>query len=369
MSESRSAADLLSLTRKELDALAAALPGGREVAHALHRSAYRDARFALEELTRPEQLPVWRERLRCTWPVVAQHQVESTASGAIEKVALRDEHGLEYECVRVPMGREREALCLSTQVGCAMACQFCETGRMGRLRNLRADEIVAQVVLARARLGWRPTQLVFMGMGEPLDNIDQLIQALHVLVDRAGLAYAQDRLTICTIGRREGLLALRELGWKRLNLSISLNAADNAQRASLMPATKTLPLEELQALLIAYRPRANFRLGVHWCLMPGINDSEQDAQRIAQWCAPLGRVLVQVIPYNPGTAPITRAPTEAEIVNFVGWLRERRVPVRRRITKGRELMAACGQLGNAALRRSTRRSGSAAPSVLGNEPS
>ncbi|MBL8901009.1 MAG: radical SAM protein [Planctomycetes bacterium] len=341
---------LLGATREELCARAATLPGGRGQAEALHRSAFREGRFEPESALPAAQAAAWREALAFDLPRVVRRECESTATGLLEKAVLADARGLEYECVRIPMGRERESICLSTQVGCAMACRFCETGLLGRLRQLSAAEIVGQVVLARAQLGWRPTQVVFMGMGEPLDNTANLIQALHVLTDRAGLGFARERLTVCTIGRREGLAALHALGWKRLNLAISLNAADDARRSELMPATRALPLQELQELLISYRPRANFRLGLHWCLLPGLNDTRDDARRLAAWCAPLGRVLVQVIPYNPGTQPITRAPSEDEIARFLGWLREEGLAVRRRITKGRGVMAACGQLGNAELR-------------------
>jgi 23S rRNA (adenine2503-C2)-methyltransferase len=341
---------ILGLTRDELAAHGAALPGGRDVAQALHRRAFEQATFEPEAVLPPERAARWRSAFSLALPRLVRRASECTPGGPVEKAVLADARGLEYECVRIPMGRGRESICLSTQVGCAMGCRFCETGLLGRLRQLGASEIVGQVVLARAQLGWRPTQVVFMGMGEPLDNTANLIQALRVLADPAGLAFAQERLTVCTIGRREGLHALHELGWKRLNLAISLNAADDALRAELMPATRALPLAELQELLVAYRPRANFRLGLHWCLLPGLNDTREQAERIARWCAPLGRVLVQVIPYNPGTRPSTRAPSEAEVARFVDWLRELGVPARRRVIKGRSVMAACGQLGNPSLR-------------------
>ena len=107
----------------------------------------------------------------------------------------------------------------------------------------------------------------------------------------------------------------------------------------------------MQDVLRRMRPRRNWQLGIHWCLMPGINDRAADAAAIAAFCAPLGRVMVHLIPYNPGSVPLTRAPTEDEVVRFVGRLREHGLPVRRRITKGRSVMAACGQLGDRGLRR------------------
>ena len=130
-----------------------------------------------------------------------------------------------------------------------------------------------------------------------------------------------------------------------MNLSLSLNVADDARRKALMPIAKRFTLADLQDALIAIRPRRNWQLGIHVCLMPGINDSRDDARAIAAFCRPLGRVMVHVIPYNPGSRPLTRAPSETEIARFVGWLRDEDLPVRRRITKGRSVMAACGQLG------------------------
>jgi 23S rRNA (adenine2503-C2)-methyltransferase len=149
----------------------------------------------------------------------------------------------------------------------------------------------------------------------------------------------------------DGIRKLAAAGFKRLNLSVSLNAPDDALRSSLMPVNRTVSLAELHATLVADRPRDNFAFGVNYCLMPGINDAPEHAAGIARFCAPLGRVMVNLIPYNPGNAPLTRLPEEHEVERFVGYLREQGLPVRRRITKGRSVMAACGQLGNADLRR------------------
>jgi 23S rRNA (adenine2503-C2)-methyltransferase len=214
---------------------------------------------------------------------------------------------------------------------------------MGLLRNLTAGEIVAQVTMQR-RLS-SVDQIVFQGMGEPLDNLEALLPAMQVLTDPAGLSLAHDRLTVCTVGHVPGIDALRQLGWKRLGLSLSLNSADDDRRADLMPHSVRYSLGDIQASLIAYRQRKNMALGIHWCLLPDINNSARDADQIAQFIKPLGRTFVHVIPFNPGTEPITRAPHEHEIVTFVGMLRDRGIAVRRRITKGRSVMAGCGQLG------------------------
>lgn len=287
-------------------------------------------------------------------PQVHRILEEPGPHGITAKATLGAPDGLEYECVYLPMGRGRTTLCISTQVGCKMGCTFCETGRMGFIRQLSAAEIVGQVLLARRTPGLGFRNVVFMGMGEALDNAPAVIQALRVMTDAAGLAMAQERITVCTVGHVEGLRALRDAGFKRLNLSVSLNATTDTLRSQIMPINRRTPLLALQRALVDYRPRSNFALGVNYCLLPGVNDAPQDAERIARFCAPLGRVMVNLIPYNPGTAPITRAPTEQEIVAFVEQIRAAGLPVRRRVTKGRDVMAACGQLGNVALRKRPR---------------
>ncbi|HEY2735445.1 MAG TPA: radical SAM protein, partial [Polyangiales bacterium] len=257
--------------------------------------------------------------------------------------------GLECECVLLPMGRERSTLCVSSQVGCKMGCRFCETARMGLLRHMTTAEIVSQLLVARHVLSWEFRNVVFMGMGEALDN-PNMIQTLRVLTDGSGLSLSQERITVCTVGRVDSIEQLRALGLRRLNLSVSLNAANDTLRSELMPVNRTTPLAQLQAALANYRPRNNFVLGVNYCLMPGKNDGHEHAREVAEFCRPLGRIMLNVIPYNPGSVPITRAPSEAEIETFIECLRAEGLPVRRRITKGRTVMAACGQLGNVQLR-------------------
>ncbi len=352
---------LLGLTRAEfLAAAQAALPVGAGVAPELYRQAFALGRFDFARLgdSVPESRQAqWRDTFAIDLLDPRRVVEEPLDLGTTAKAVFATHDGYEIETVLIPMRYHDDgsvaaySQCLSSQVGCRMGCTFCETGRMGLIRNLTAAEIVSQVVTARVRLGWQAKNLVFMGMGEALDNWDQLHQALLVLTDRSGPGYGYDKLTICTSGHAEGLRKLFALGWKRLNLSISLNSAEDRARSRMMPVNRSTGLGELQALLISYRQRRNFVLGVNYCLIPGLNDSREDATRIAAFCSPLGRCLLNLIPYNPGSAPIAPAPTEDEIVRFVGWLRTDGVSVRRRVTKGRSIMAACGQLGNVELRR------------------
>ena len=350
--------DLLGLTSDELRAAAdLVLPSGVGIADRLYPLAFREGRLAVEDFpVSTASADAWRQHFHVGLLEVVRTVEEDTPSGITAKAVLRLHDGYEVECVRIPMRRDDDGhmdftLCLSSQVGCKMGCTFCETGRMGLIRHLTAAEILSQVVTTRAKLGWEPKNLVFMGMGEALDNADNVLQALRVLADKRGLHYSHERLTVCTSGHGEGIARLAALGWKRLNLSISLNGADDVTRSAVMPVNRKTPLAELQRILAAYPQRRNFTLGVNWCLLPGINDRREDAAHIAAFCRPLGRVLVNVIPYNPGTLPLTRAPSEDEVVQFIAWLRDEGLPVRRRITKGRTIMAACGQLGNPDVRK------------------
>lgn len=345
--------DLLALCRDELAAAAAARVGkGSGKAGAVFRAATTAGTFAPEQHGLSARASaLWREHFALRLPVVERQIEETGRHGEVtRKFALRLSDGARVECVHVPLGGYRQdgpptrsSLCLSTQVGCARACAFCETGRLGLLRNLDAGEIVGQYAAVR-RLGHAPTSLVFMGMGEPLDNFAGLHQALRVLTDRSGPGFAQERITVCTVGNVVGIDKLAALGWKRLCLSLSLNAADDALRRRLMPEAKA-PLSEVHAALCRYRQRDNLTFGIHYCLLPGINDGAAEAAAVADFCRGLGRVLVHVIPYNPGTVPIARAPAADEVARFVQQLRAHGLPVRQRLAKGRAVMAACGQLG------------------------
>ncbi len=332
------------------------LPRGHGFAPLAYREAVREGRFDPSRWSHASQQSRdgWRTHFTFELPQVACVREEPGPHGLTAKAVLRLADGLESEIVWIPMGRRR-ALCISSQVGCKMGCTFCETARLGLLRHLSSAEIVSQLLTARHRLGWRVDQVVFQGMGEPLDNYEAVVQALRVFTDPAGLAMGQERFSLCTVGHVPGLRRLREEGFKRIDLSFSLHAAEQRLRERLVPSARKWPLEAIHRELRAYRPRANFALGIHYCLIPTVNDRHEDARAVARFCEGLGRVLVHLIPYNPGSRPVGPPPTAHELRRFVGWLREEGLPVRTRVPKGRSVMAACGQLGNLALRETFRR--------------
>jgi 23S rRNA (adenine2503-C2)-methyltransferase len=346
--------DILGLTADEFVRLAEErLSSGAGVALRVYRRVILDGRFEPEAFGLKQfSAARYHEHFFLRLPRLVRTIEEPADTGDMTVKAVLETHdGLEIECVRIPMGGDRFTLCVSSQVGCKLACRFCETGRMGLLRSLTAGEIVSQLIVGRTVLGWRIRNIVFMGMGEPLDNTDQLLRALAVLNDHKGLHYGQQRIRVCTVGQPEGISRLGALGWRRMDLSISLNAATDEKRTQLMPVNKAVPLAVLQRSLMDYPRRRNFVFGINYCLMPGLNDAREDAAAVAAFCRPIGRVLVNVIPYNPGSRPITTTPSEPSIEQFMAWLEAEGLPVRRRITKGRSVMAACGQLGNVDLRK------------------
>jgi len=344
--------DVLGLASTELiDAARRLLPFGSGAAGRLYARALATGRLEPEAFGLSDaSCRAWRGAFDVGLLAVHRTVEEEGEHGATVKAVLATRDGHEIECVRIPVpapsgSAPRATLCVSSQVGCRMGCAFCETGRAGLVRGLRAAEIVSQVVTTRATLGWNFRNVVFMGMGEPLDNLEELARALRVLTDMRGLRFPAERLTVCTAGEADGIRGLRALGMRRLNLSVSLNAADDATRGRLMPVNRRTDLNALAAALAAYPQRRSFVLGVNWCLLPGINDSEADAREAAEWCAKVGRVYVNVIPYNPGTRPLCRAPTAAETEQFLARLRAAGLEAGPRSARGGSIMAGCGQLG------------------------
>lgn len=280
-----------------------------------------------------------------------------TSGGTIKfTMSLNDGH--ETESVLIPMrardGSTTRTLCVSSQVGCAMGCTFCETGQMGLVRNLSASEIVAQWFAATHELGETVKNIVFMGMGEPMDNLDEVIKAIRTLVDHNGPSIPSAKISVSTVGRIDGINRLAELvrepGFHRLNLAVSVNAPDDRIRTELMPINKAMNLEALRKALLAFPLRRGAALLIEYVLIPGVNDSNDHCDRLCDWLAPL-RCSLNVIPYNPRRDSPWPAPDEGDVDRFITRAISNGQFVKRRGTKGRDLMAACGQLGNPGIRR------------------
>jgi 23S rRNA (adenine2503-C2)-methyltransferase len=232
--------------------------------------------------------------------------------------------------------RERWTICLSSQVGCARGCVFCETGRLGLVRNLSAAEIVSQYAIAARHLGFAPRNVVFMGMGEPLDNLDEVLAAIAVLREPAGFAVPERRITVSTVGivpRMDELMART-----RANLAVSLHAIDAATRLSLLPVARRWPLSDLRDA-IARSPRTVL---LQWTLIRGVNDSDRDADALAEFATGLD-ARVNLIPLNPGPGP-QEAPPLARCRAFQRRLLSRGVRALLRLPHGQSVGGACGQL-------------------------
>lgn len=279
--------------------------------------------------------------------------VRSLRDGGLTKFVQSTPRGFETESVIIPMQRNRrcwKTLCVSSQVGCAMGCTFCETAQLGLREQLSADQIVGQLVAAWRDFGGGVRNVVFMGMGEPFDNFENVVQAVRVMTDPAGLSLARERITISTVGRVAGIRRLAALGWRRLNLAVSLNAPNDAIRSQIMPINRADDMATLRAALLEYPLRNCQFIMVEYVLIPGVNDAREHALELADYTRPI-KCCVNVIPYNPRRDSPWPAPSEDSVDRFLGWLTEAGQYCKRRVTRGRDHMAACGQLGNRAFAR------------------
>lgn len=263
------------------------------------------------------------------------------ASDGTAKYALQMEDGSVVEAVAMPMDGHT-TLCLSSQAGCGVGCRFCVTGALGSGRNLKAHEIFGQfrVLMREEGLVGQGVNVVFMGMGEPLLNLPNVVGALGFLSETVSLR----RITVSTAGVVPKLFALAQLP-RRPNLAVSLNATTDEQRAYLMPGVARWSLAELMAALKAYPLERGRRITVEYVLISGVNDSLADARRLVQLLLGL-KVKVNLIPLNPDPhfLPGLEPPSEIVINAFAAHLAAANVNVTVRWSKGREVGAACGQL-------------------------
>lgn len=341
--------------------------GGRDGAMAAYRAVFRENRRDIAGVS-VEVAPIVK-LLR-----------EDSPEGEVIKFVQRLSPGraapalanrpLDIESVLIPMiGSRRKlayTLCVSSQVGCAMNCGFCETARMGLIRSLTPAEIVGQWHAAAHEVGIRPSNIVFMGMGEPLDNYDAVVRAIEVLTDHNGPHVPASKITVSTVGRVDGIRKLAKRvcdpGWHRLGLAFSLNAPNDEVRSTLMPVNRRWKLDEVRGELLAWPRYAGNKLCIEYVLIPGVNDSREHAAQVAEFMRPFGLIegdrvagaslfaVLNVIPYNPRRESPWPAPTEEQVERFLGWLIEHGVFAKRRRTKGRAMMGACGQLGTPEIR-------------------
>ena len=267
-------------------------------------------------------------------------QMTTSDESATTKWAFRLHDGAVIETVLMAY-RNRVTVCVSSQAGCAMGCTFCATGQGGFGRHLSTGEIIEQVVLAaRAAQPRRLSNIVFMGMGEPLANYDRVLSAVRRINGPLGIGAR--KMTISTVGVVPGIRRLADEDLE-VGLAVSLHAANDAKRDTLVPLNRRYPLGQLADACEAYVDATHRRLSFEWALIDGVNDTATDVSELAAYARAL-RAHVNLIPLNPTPGYLVRGSTPERVKAFAAELSDEGVTVTVRNTRGREIDAACGQL-------------------------
>ncbi|WP_075883801.1 23S rRNA (adenine(2503)-C(2))-methyltransferase RlmN [Candidatus Protochlamydia sp. W-9] len=274
---------------------------------------------------------------------------QNLTDGQTGKFLIKTIDDLDIESVLIPM-QAGGTLCISSQIGCQMGCAFCETGRMGLLRNLTTQEILSQLFIAKFRLHFSVRNIVFMGMGEPFDNYDTVMHAFRILTDSHGFGLGNNRITISTSGCLEGIYRLLQETTPLPNLAVSLNAPNDELRNKLMPINKKYPLKELYQAIYDFCKQTSKQVLIAYVLIKEQNDSIEHAKQLTNFLSGLN-VKINLIPYNPQSRDRFQSPEQSTLENFTSYLREKGFYTLLRQTKGQKIMAACGQLGNLELKR------------------
>jgi len=336
--------DLHSLRIGQIEHLVANLQQPKYRAEHIFRWVHRLGATSTDDMTNlPTDL---RARLAQTVTLVPLAiDAALDAADGTRKLRLRCSDGALIESVLIPR-QEKLTLCVSSQVGCALGCRFCATATMGMRRNLTPGEIVDQVYRNRSLLspGRRITHLVFMGMGEPLANLDAVEVAVENLCSQAGADFSMRRITISTAGLVPGL---RELGRRMpsVGLAISLHATTDEVRSRLMPINRRWPLAQLLGALRNYPLARRRRITFEYILLPGINDTDADIKRFPRLLQGIP-AKINLLPYNPCRAdqPQLTRPSFDALERFADALRAKGLTATVRHSRGLDISAACGQL-------------------------
>lgn len=341
---SRPEKNLTELSRAQLRQVVAALGEPKYRADQLYRWVFQhgvrdfDAMTNLPKAMRQKLVDEGYSVGRVTLGRVAE-SVDGT-----RKLQVKLDDGGVVETVLIPMAEGEFTQCISSQVGCALKCDFCYTGTLGLARHLTAGEIVDQVLAARAAVppDMRVTHVVYMGMGEPLHNLDAVLESIETLADPDGINLSHKRITVSTSGLVPQIDALGQAA--PVNLALSLNASDDATRDVVMPINKKYPIEQVLAALRRYPLPPRRKLTVEYVLLGGVNDSDADARRLVKLLRGL-KVRINLLPWNPFDARDYARPEDDRVRAFQGIVKAAGYTVTVRTTKGLDINAACGQLG------------------------
>jgi len=333
--------NIRDLRLSELEALAASV---REPSFRAKQLAHRLWRRDAESFDQMLELPAaFREYLKQNFKIepVAIAHIAGSRDGT-RKLLLSLDDGERIESVIIPAD-DRVTLCISSQAGCAMNCAFCATAQMGLHRNLRASEILGQVIAARRQLGPSETltNYVFMGMGEPLANYPRLSRTLETMTSEWGMGISPQRITVSTVG----LIPMMErlLTDFSVKLAISLHATTDALRDRLAPINQRYPLRELIDACRRLPIQRRLRIMFEYVMLDGVNDSPEDARRLVKLLAPI-RAKVNLICFNPFPASSFRPSPRARVEAFQAILRQGNLTATIRESRGQDIAAACGQL-------------------------
>ena len=279
---------------------------------------------------------------------IIEDKVQKSLDGTIKsRFRLHDGHLIESVLIPVPVDK-RFTVCVSSQVGCSLTCTFCATGRMKRIRNLDAAEIYDQVVLVNQQcletFGYPLTNIVYMGMGEPLLAYRNVLESIERITSPNGLGMSPRRITVSTAGIAKMIKKLAD-DEVRFNLALSLHAADDVKRNEIMPINEQNNLEAIMESLIYFYQKTKNRISYEYITFQNFNDSIEDAANLAKLCKHFP-VRINIIEYNPiDGAPFLKS-SEKNIDNFAQYLRDKGVMVTVRRSRGKDIDAACGQLAN-----------------------
>jgi 23S rRNA (adenine2503-C2)-methyltransferase len=274
----------------------------------------------------------------------ARVTVERESRDGTAKLGVTLHDGHVVEMVLIPTG-DKATACISTQAGCRLRCAFCATGRDGFTRDLEAGEIFDQVTLARQWLearGMSLSNIVLMGMGEPLLNLDNVLAATRLLIAADGLAISPYRLTLSTAGIPDGIRRLADEG-ARFHLAVSLHSAVDATRDRLMPVNKAYPLPRLASAIAYFVEKTGTRPTIEYLLLDNVNDSLDDARALALFCRQFP-VKINIIEYNPVAGGAFKQTPAATRDRFIHYLESKNIIVTTRRARGTDIDAACGQL-------------------------
>ncbi len=334
--------DLKGMTLAELEAFFAR--SGKERYRARQVSRWIYQRFAETFATMTDLSLDFREELerdcRIAWPPAVKEQLSTDGT---EKYLFRLEDGETVESVLIP-DEERRTLCISSQVGCALRCAFCATGAMGFRRNMTSSEIIHQVCFAASRLEVRGAALsnvVFMGMGEPLENVAEVSRAIDILLSQFGFGLSGKRVTVSTAGVVPAMLALADSF--PVSFAVSINAPRDDLRSELMPINRKYPLKELVQAIRKIPLQSGRKVTAEYVLLGGVNDSPRDARELARLLKD-ARVKVNLIPFNVHEGSEFRSPYPEAVDRFRDILLTAGIQAITRERRGADIAAACGQL-------------------------